>query len=623
MSDLIKLLPDSIANQIAAGEVIQRPASVVKELLENAIDAGGTKIQLIFKDAGKTLIQVIDNGIGMSGTDARMCFERHATSKIKQAADIFTIKTMGFRGEALASIAAIAQVDLKTRRSEDELGTQIIMEASEVRSQEPAPTAVGTSISVKNLFFNVPARRKFLKSNPVETRHILDEFQRVALANPHIYFTVHNNSNEIYHLKAGNNKQRIVSLMGRNHDKRLVPIEENTDFLEISGFIGKPQYAKKSRGEQFFFVNDRFIKSPYLHAAIMELYSELMPEGSYPLYVVHLKMEPNRIDVNVHPTKQEIKFDDEKVVFTFLQAAVKRALGAYSITPALDFDQEASLAQGDTWISRVETQDRASQPKEATGFGRNTGGGGKAGPGFRPPKDENLANWKELYKTQSEGKDEPAFTTVQSSLNRPKEDAIGGQQELIEAQSEIAPFQIHQRYIIYQMKSGLIYVDQQAAHERILYERNLEAFKQGSTSTQKLLFPYSLEVNAPDAEILRGILEEVQLLGYRIKEKGENLFVISGVPSDVSQGEVEGVFEELIEQFRVNAHDLKLNKRDHLARSLARQSAMKAGKHLSIEEMKGLIDQLFACEIPYVAPNGRLTFVTQSLDQIDKQFRQS
>jgi len=623
MSDLIKLLPDSIANQIAAGEVIQRPASVVKELLENAIDAGGTKIQLIFKDAGKTLIQVIDNGIGMSGTDARMCFERHATSKIEKADDIFTIKTMGFRGEALASIAAIAQVDLKTRKVGDELGTQILMEASEVRSQEPAPVAEGTSIAVKNLFFNVPARRKFLKSNPVETRHILDEFQRVALANPHIYFTVHNNNNEIYHLKGGNNKQRIVSLMGRNHDKRLVPIEENTDFLEISGFIGKPQYAKKSRGEQFFFVNDRFIKSPYLHSAIMELYSELMPDGSYPLYVVHLKMEPSRIDVNVHPTKQEIKFDDEKVVFTFLQAAVKRALGAYSITPALDFDQEASLAQGDTWMkpTKVINQDSQSVPTEA----RFSGGSGVRGSnsGFRPAADENLANWKELYQTQSTEKDGQAFTTVQSSLNRPKEKSITGQQELLEAQSEIAPFQIHQRYIIYQLKSGLIYVDQQAAHERILYERNLEAFRQGSTTTQKMLFPYSLELTAPDAEILRGILEEVQLLGYRINEEGSNLFVISGVPSDVSQGELEGVFEELIEQFRINAHDLKLNKRDHLAKSLARQSAMKAGKHLSSEEMKGLIDQLFACEIPYVAPNGRLTFVTQSLDQIDKQFRQT
>ena len=637
MSDIIKLLPDAIANQIAAGEVISRPASAVKELLENAIDAGSTRIQLIVKNAGKTLIQIIDNGKGMSPTDARLCFERHATSKIREANDLFSIQTMGFRGEALASIAAIAHVELKTRPEEDELGTRIVIEGSKVTVQEACQCAKGTSISIKNLFFNIPARRKFLKSNPVETRHILDEFQRVALAHPEIFLTVHNNGHEIYHLKKGNEKKRIVSVMGKNFDERLVPINEKTDFLKIYGFIGKPQFARKTRGEQFFLVNKRFIKSTYLHRAVMDAYDDLLSKDTYPLYVIYVDIDPAKIDVNVHPTKQEIKFDDEQIIYTFINGAVKRALATYSITPMLDFDQEASLSFSTPPTPSASNKPNLPPPFSLTSKGKSTASfkGSEEDlnnlPTVEKTERDNLKNWQELYKdTGRPSSNAPTqgnksqFTTMPSSLNTGKRRKTPTETN-IEEKIEFQPFQLHQKYIVYHIKSGIIILDQQATHERILFEKYHHSLTNQTSSTQKLLFPHKLQLSTADAQLLSDILPEINALGYTLEAELDNVFTIYGVPSDLqnSRGstDLDQTFDDLISQFRTNALDLQIDKRTNLARAMARHSAIKAGRLLTTEEMQVLIDQLFACEKPYIAPNGRLTFIKQSLDELDKQFQ--
>lgn len=653
MGDIIKLLPDSIANQIAAGEVIQRPASAVKELLENAIDAGATEIKLVVKDGGKTLIQVIDNGKGMSPTDARHSFDRHATSKITKAEDLFLIKTMGFRGEALASIAAIAHVELKTRRAEDELGTHIIIEGSEVKMQEACACAVGTSLAIKNLFFNVPARRKFLKSNPVETRHIREEFQRVALAYPELFFSVFNDGHEIYHLKSGNIKKRIVGLMRKNYNERLVPIKEETNYLKISGFIGKPMFARKSRGEQFFFVNNRFIKSSSLHSSIIEAYDDLLQKETVPLYVVYIEIDPSRIDVNVHPTKQEIKFEDEQIITTFVGAAVRRALSAYSITPAIDFDQEVNIGfrpstpsnfrhknPANSGIPSSNALGNAPNSKESTfkfkekgsesPFGlrqmpSQTGDFNKSGSG----KSGNAENWQELFKTadvdlpEGEGRPEEqqSFKTVQSSFNSDGTTVAPNTQN-IRADSEYQPFQIHCRYIVYHIKSGIITLDQQAAHERILFEKYLKQLENQVNNSQKLMFPQIVQLNKDDGQLLKDILPEIKALGYEIEANADGeTFNINGVPPDLANiGDYDSTFDDLIAQYKKNVSVLKLDKRLGLAQAMARHSCIKSGRKMTTIEMQTLIDQLFACEKPYIAPNGRKTFVKQSIDDLIKQF---
>ncbi|MFT5168930.1 MAG: DNA mismatch repair protein MutL, partial [Saprospiraceae bacterium] len=514
MADIIQLLPDAIANQIAAGEVIQRPASVVKELLENSIDAGGANIKLIIKDAGKSLIQIIDDGCGMSETDARMCFERHATSKIRQAKDLFAIRTMGFRGEAMASIAAIAHVELKTRRQSDELGVRIIVEGSEVKTQEACQCAAGTSISVKNLFYNVPARRNFLKSTSVEMRHILDEFQRVAIAHPDIFFSLHHNTIEIFHLHAGNLRQRIVGIFGSTWNKKLVPINEETDVLKITGFVGKPEFAKKTRGEQLFYVNQRFIKSGYLNHAIMGAYEDILAKDTFPLYVVFLDIDPARIDINVHPTKQEIKFDDERLVYNYLKVAIRHALGQYSITPTLDFDQEINFS---TYIPR---------PTDSTVEQNYTKASSKANDpdNFKKPltplENTNLKNWDKLYEgldefDQNENTDsEPLTIGSQWSESQDQDN----RSDFVKKQKE--PYQVHGTYIVNQIKSGFILVDQQAAHERILYERYFKALEQQESFTQKELFPKTITVSTGDAEVLKSIGEQINALGFDLQEFG-------------------------------------------------------------------------------------------------------
>ncbi len=626
MGDIISLLPDSIANQIAAGEVIQRPASVIKELMENSIDAGSTSIKLIIKDAGKTLLQVIDDGCGMSDQDARMCFERHATSKIKKAKDLFAIRTMGFRGEAMASIAAIAQVEMRTRRQVDELGVKIVIEGSEVKSQEPCQCMVGTSISVKNLFYNVPARRNFLKSDTVEMRHIVDEFQRIALAHPDLFFSLHHNNSEVFHLPAGNLRQRIVGMFGSNTNKKLVPISENTDALNMEGYVGKPSFAKKTRGEQFFFVNQRYIKSGYLNHAIMTAYEDLLPKDTFPLYVIFLEIDPARIDINVHPTKQEIKFEDERLVYNYLKVAVRHALGQYSITPTLDFEQETSMNALPTMNPKT-SNDRGGENRFESRSSSGNPSSQKKSSGSYPGspsrlESSNLRNWKKLY----EGLDELEETetdstqqsvTIESAAGQTPE--LGSDQDRPLAESRV-PYQIHGTYIVSQIKSGFILIDQRTAHKRILYERYLHDLQNNQQGVQQKLFTKTISVAPADKPLLDEILPQIKQLGFDIEDFGNNSYVIHGIPAELSKGlDEQKLIEDLLEQYKANL-ELKMGILENIALSLARGSAIKRGQNLSSEEMRALIDKLFACQSPYKGPTGDHCFVTYELDDLKKRF---
>ncbi|MFI5157711.1 MAG: DNA mismatch repair endonuclease MutL [Sphingobacteriales bacterium] len=617
MSDIIQLLPDAVANQIAAGEVVQRPASAVKELVENAIDAGADKIQLILKDAGKALIQVIDNGCGMSLTDARMSFERHATSKIKKAEDLFAIRTMGFRGEAMASIAAIAQVELKTRRHEDELGTCVLIEGSEVLSQEACSTNTGTSISVKNLFYNTPARRNFLKSNPVEMRHIIDEFQRVSLANPQIFFSLHHDGQEVYHLPASLLKQRIVHLFGNNYNQRLVPVEEDTSIIKLHGFVGKPEFARKTRGEQFFFVNNRFIKDAYLNHAVFTAYQELLPDECYPMYVLFIEIDPSKIDINVHPTKTEIKYQDEKSIYAIIRSAVKRSLGRYNITPSLDFDQENSIEHLITPkpFEEIVAPTIAFNP-DFNPFAAEKKAERELPPAFRTSGEYRSSpipqNWDTLYEIS---KREPS---IQHKMH--EEVNIEVDEQEITKSSERQLFQIHNRFILSQIKSGFMLISQQAAHERVLYERFLQQLQSHSGVSQQSLFPQSVTLNSNDFELLKELLPDVRALGFDIREFGKNTVVVEGIPADLNNVGEEQLLEQLLEGFKNNLAILKLDKRDNLARSLARNAAIKSGTKMSLEEMNLLIDQLFACQMPNLALNGKPVISTFTLTELIERF---
>ncbi len=661
MTDVIQLLPESIANQIAAGEVVQRPASVVKELLENSVDAGASNIKLIIKDAGKTLIQVIDDGCGMSETDARMSFERHATSKIREAKDLFCIQTMGFRGEALASIAAIAQVELRTRRQLDELGTLIKIEDSRIQTQEQCQTAAGTSFSVKNLFYNVPARRNFLKADPVEMKHILEEFEHVALAHPDVFFSLTHNGQEIMHLPAGNLRQRIVGVFGQNLNKNLVPVSEETDILTINGFVGKPEHIKKTRGEQFFFVNKRFIKSAYLHHAMMAAYEGLLSAESFPLYVIFLEIDPARIDVNVHPTKQEIKFDDERLVYNYLKVAVRHALGTHAVVPMLDFDQEVAFSRvaasapgsfvGQNENMTVEDFINPNRGRQSSGYSPDSGNQGNYNPANKTERG-NLENWQKLYdgldlydRKTDDGED---ITDVETLLaSRPSEDfsrpirAMGdGLIESVIIQSRFEaeppptlddetgsfskaskiPTQIHGQFIISQLKSGFLLIDQQAASERILFEKYLLALEGQAVGTQQALFPKTLNFSVSDSRLLRDILPEINQLGFDIEEFGKEAFIVRGVPADLAGGQDEQILiDKLLGQFKEN-HALNLGSHENIARSMARSAAVKRGQTLSVADMQQLIDQLFACDAPFSSPAGRPTFIAYELEEIKKRF---
>jgi DNA mismatch repair protein MutL len=616
MSDIIQLLPESVANQIAAGEVVQRPASAVKELMENAIDAGANKIQLILKDAGKALIQVIDNGCGMSVTDARMCFERHATSKVRKAEDLFAIRTMGFRGEAMASIAAIAQVELKTRRHEDELGTLIEIDGSTVTKQEPVATPEGTSICIKNLFYNTPARRNFLKSNPAEMRHILDEFQRITLANPAIAFSLHHDGMEIFRLPASALKQRIVHLFGNNYNERLIPVEEDTTIINLKGFIGKPQFAKKTRGEQFFFVNNRFIKDAYLNHAVNKAYEELLAEDNFPLYVLFIDIDPAKIDVNVHPTKTEIKYLDEKSIYAIIHSAVKRSLGRFNISPTIDFDQESAFSGMISPKSLDEIippsisfnpdfnpfSDEKKTEKSATGFQHN---------GVRETQQQSTKNWGSLYEISKHTPVEQV--TMELPGNGPDDQYAPVQKQLM---------QLHNKYILSQIKSGLMMIDQQAAHERILYERFSMHLDDRKGASQQSLFPQTVTLSPNDYELAKSLLEDIKSLGFEVREFGKNTLVIEGIPVDLGSNQVNEtqLFEHLIEGFKNSQQELKLDRRDALARSMARNSAIKSGMVLGQEEMNTLIEQLFACKAPNISISGKPVIQTMLLAEVDRKF---
>ena len=618
MTDIIQLLPDNIANQIAAGEVIQRPASAVKELLENAVDAGATEIRLLITDAGKALIQIIDNGRGMSETDARMAFERHATSKIKNIEDLFRIKTMGFRGEALASIAAVAQVELKTRRLEDELGTSIEIENSRVLKQEPCACSIGSSISMKNLFFNVPARRNFLKSNAAEMRYIVEEFTRVAMAFPGIFFSMTSNGQEVFHLETGSLKQRIVQIMGTPYNARLVSVNEETDYMNIYGFVGKPETARKTRGDQYFFVNNRFIKSAYLNHAVNGAFNEMIARDSFPSYVLYIDLDPSQIDINVHPTKQEIKFEDEKIIYAFVQAAVKHALAQFSIAPSLDFTLNAEI-QGLDAINKPFTTDKKDSATSSNLFKTFTQ---KNQAHFIEGSDRSeLKHWKEFYTPQpsrnfgtgTEGGVEGTGITKQ--LLTPD-----SRLQTLHILPDTPLLQIHNTYLIASTNSGYILVHQQLAHERILYERYGIAAHGQHMATQQSLFPVTLELATADAVLLTDLLPDLLEIGYQIEPFGNNSFVIQGIPADVLPGNEKHSIELLLEQFKHFSSDIKFSKREKLVRCMARQQAIKTGKSLTQKEMLALVEDLFTCSSPNVTPTGSPTYLEFKDDYLDKMF---
>lgn len=605
MEDIVHLLPDSIANQIAAGEVVQRPASVVKELLENSIDAGATEIKLVVKDAGKALIQVIDNGGGMSVTDARMSFERHATSKIRTADDLFKIKTMGFRGEALASIAAVAQVEMRTKRREDELGTLLQIEASEIKKQEPMATKDGTSLSVKNLFYNVPARRNFLKSNPVELRHITDEFHRVALASPQVAMSMLNNDLEMYMLESGKLSKRIVQLFGRNYQQQLIPCEEETPHVKVMGYVGKPEYAKKTRGEQFFFVNGRYIRNNYLNHAVNTAFQGLLKEDYYPFYVLFVEMDPLHVDINVHPTKTEVKFDDDRMLYGVIHSTVRQALGSFNVTPSLDFSADVNFEQFTSDRSEGRTRAQDNQYAQFKNIDANR---------------DKAKNWESLYdfarrediiSSEQMNKESPeTVVTFSSSIH--DEESSGS----IPAKT----FRLHGRYLMRQVKSGMTILDEKAAFERILFERYQHRLSTGSGASQSNLFPQQISLNPSDYSLVMEIKSEIRQLGFEFEEMGQHMIVIQGVPAELSNCNEKEVFEELLEQFKYNKKELGLNQQENLCRALAKRTAAIKCRSLGDQEAEQLIEQLFVCKQPNYTPDGHPTYKLISLEKIKSWF---
>jgi DNA mismatch repair protein MutL len=618
VADTIHLLPDHIANQIAAGEVIQRPASAVKELLENAVDAGATEIRLIINDAGKSLIQVIDNGKGMSVIDAQNAFARHATSKISTIDDLFQIRTMGFRGEALASIAAVAQVNLKTRRPEDELGTSVDMEHSKVTATSPIAHPVGTSISMKNLFFNVPARRNFLKSNAAELKHILEEFTRVALAFPEIYFSLTSNGQDVYHWDSGSFKQRAIQVLGNSYNAKLVAVGEKTDYLTIAGFVGKPETAKKTRSDQYFFVNRRFIKSAYLHHAVANAFEGMLSKENFPSYILYIDVDPSQVDINVHPTKQEIKFEDDKIIYAFVQAAVKHALAQFSIAPSLDFSLDASIQSLDA-IQQPFTDEKIQSTASSSLYAGFT----QKNQAHFIPKSDNARtqDWKSFFtdipstanETSQEGYNKESFIVKPSSMGLYKE--TNG----LQINEDAVLLQINNTYIIAPADSGCVMIHQQLAHERVLYEKFQKASIQPH-ATQKSLFPVVLELSVSDAILLEEIIEDLALIGYEIEPFGQNSFIIQGIPADVISGNEKNAIELLLEQFKHFSGDIKFSKREKLIRCMARQMAIKAGQSLTQKEMHGLIESLVECETPNITASGAPTYIEFKEEYLDGLF---
>ncbi len=615
MADIIQLLPDHVANQIAAGEVVQRPASVVKELLENAIDAGATTIKLIVKDAGKTLIQVIDDGKGMSTTDARLSFERHATSKIRTADDLFQLHTKGFRGEALASIAAIAHVELKTKEDQDDIGNIIIIEGSNIVSQDVVVVPKGTSIAVKNLFFNIPARRNFLKSNTVELRHIIDEFHRVALAHSNISFAMYNNGSETFNLLVSNYRQRIVNIFGNKTNEKLVPVEEDTEVLKISGFVGKPEYAKKTRGEQYFFVNNRFIKSAYLNHAIASAFDGLLKSGTHPSYFLNLTVDPQTIDINIHPTKTEIKFDDEHTLYALLRSAVKHSLGQFNIAPVLDFNRDSNLDTPYNYNKANTNTPTIEVDKSFNPFQEETQSKVKAA----TYKKESAASWENLYVgLESKGtKTQQDFSEVHFESEESTGSIFDDDKYVDKIQTT---YQLHNKYIVSTIKSGMLVIDQHRAHQRILYEDFLKNMTIKEAVSQQLLFPLQLHFSIQDIEIINQLKEDLEHTGFIFSNVNKESVEIIGVPVSVPESEVSIILEQLISDVENEVPDAHFSATDLLAKSMAKSLAIKTGQSLQKDEQEHLVNSLFACKEPNTSPTNRATFITMSVDELDKKF---
>ena len=606
MPDVIRLLPESIANQIAAGEVVQRPASVVKELLENAIDAGADKIQLFIREAGTHFIQVKDNGKGMSETDARMCWERHATSKIKKADDLFKLSTFGFRGEALASIAAVSKVEMKSRREDDTLGTEIKIEASEVMHHEQVNCPIGTSITVKNLFYNIPARRNFLKSQSIETRHIFDEFNRVALPNPHIEFSFFNNDTESVKLPKTDLRNRITDVLGIKKDGELLELNENTDILKISGFAGSPEYSKRVRGDQFLFVNGRFIKEPYFNHAVQTAFDGLIPEDHFPFYVIFFEIDPAKIDVNVHPTKTEVKFEDGKAIYSILRSVIKKSLGSYTLTPQLDdnriFNFNTSQPQDRDFINKF------NSPKVNTKYNPFSS---DIQPNIRQDWGKILEPFKKPETALYEGgeKSSETFSNSNPQLFTPEEKITFN-----------GIFQLAGGYLVCSKNQELFIINQQAAHEKVLYDQFQKQFEHQTLSVQTLLFPRVVEFNAADFSLVQSLLEEIKQLGFDINPLGKNTFIINGVPSINEKADPQHILEGLIDNYRQNEQKLHLDKKENLARSMARNAAMRASENLTTIEMEELLSQLFQSPEANFLPNGKPVFIKISQTNLGEMF---
>jgi DNA mismatch repair protein MutL len=611
MSSIIQLLPDHVANQIAAGEVVQRPASVVKELLENAVDAKATDIKLIIKDAGKSLVQVIDNGLGMSVTDARLCFERHATSKIRQAEDLFSLHTKGFRGEALASIAAIAHVEMKTKQDQEELGTHIVIEGSKFVSQDVAVLPKGTSFSVKNLFFNIPARRNFLKSETVEHRHIVDEFQRVALAHPNIHFTYYHNGSDLFNLPQSNSRQRIVNIFSGKTNEKLVPVQEETEIVSIQGFVSKPEFAKKNRGEQFFFVNDRFIKSGYLHHAVMAAYEGLLKDGAQPSYFLYLNVPPNTIDINIHPTKTEIKFDDEHALYAILRSAIKHSLGQFNVAPILDFDRDSNLDTPYNYKNAAASTPTIQVDGAFNPFSDETPN--KHFTTYR--KTENTANWESLYVGLKQDTEEIGNLELES-------DEVTGslfnENEIEQATNKT--YQIHKKYIVNPIKSGMVIVDQQRAHQRVLYEQFLTNMTVNQASSQQLLFPLNLFFSKSEMKLISELQLSLFNTGFVFEATNDDHVVISGLPINVTESEVSILLEQLLSDLQDGIPESSFSQNDSIAKSMAKSLAVKIGTYLTEKEQENLVNGLFACKEPNVSPFQKPTFITMRVEDLDKKF---
>lgn len=631
------MLPDAVANQIAAGEVIQRPASVIKELMENAIDAGASTIQVIVKDAGRSLIQVIDDGKGMSEVDALMCWERHATSKISSADQLFSLNTKGFRGEALASIAAVAQVEMKTRQADEELGRMVCIEGSKIKEEEPCQCSKGTSFSIKNLFFNVPARRNFLKSDAVEMKHIIEEFQRLAIPHAGLAFQLYHNGNELFNLKAQSSRQRIVGTFGAKYDERLVPVEEETDIVSVMGFVGKPEFARRTRGEQYLFVNDRFIKSTYLNHAISKAFEDLLPEGSFPFYTLFLSIEPHLIDVNIHPTKTELKFQDERAIYAILRSCVRRSLGRFNIAPSLDFDQESSLNldaydENKTVVppsisvnpnynpfDSKSTQQRSSDPVEHSSSS-SSDFGATVSPS---PRKERDGNWKELYaitrELESQGRNSPEdldFAAAGAALEESQKEAFK-----VDQHTDQALFQLHRRYVVTQIRSGMIVIDQQRAHQRILFEHYLEVLANHKGSTQQSLFPETVSLGPSDHALISALIPSLNALGFDIEEFGQNDLIVRGVPVEAGGLSAEELLERFLDSVKHDADRSGVPGKEDTAKSLAMGSSIRPGTKMESEEMRSLVDELFACEVPYFSPRGLPTIITFTLEDLDQKFK--